>query len=211
MKILLVAATLAEIEPTMEQLPLKIGINDFRKHQVFVLITGVGMVATAYALGKTFGAEQFDLAINAGIAGSFIKRISLGEVVRVSEDCFPELGAEDGEDFVSIDQLGFGKSGVVPPEYNHGLGDFRQVRGITVNKVHGNEFSIEKTLKRLSPDVESMEGAAFFYACNDVNLPGIQLRAISNYIEKRNRANWNISLAVKNLNDALINIFSELT
>lgn len=210
MKILLVAATLAEINPAMEQLSLEIGGNNFRNHEVFILITGVGMVATAYFLGKTLGAQQFDLAINAGIAGSFIKRIYLGEVVMINEDYFPELGAEDGEDFLTIDQLGFGKASVVPINFNRRLGDFRSVRGITVNKVHGNEVSIEKILTRMSPDVESMEGAAFFYACNNVDLPSIQLRSISNYIEKRTRENWNISLAVANLNNALINIFSEI-
>jgi futalosine hydrolase len=45
-----------------------------------------------------------------------------------------------------------------------------------------------------------MEGAAFFYVCRQLNVPCIQIRAVSNYVEKRNRDAWNIPLAIKNLN-----------
>ena len=53
---------------------------------------------------------------------------------------------------------------------------------------------------RLNPKIESMEGAAFFYACRKAGVPFIQIRAVSNYVEKRNRDAWQIGLAVKNLN-----------
>jgi futalosine hydrolase len=49
-----------------------------------------------------------------------------------------------------------------------------------------------------------MEGAAFFYACEEAQVEALQIRCISNYVEKRNRENWNLALAVKNLNDWLI-------
>jgi futalosine hydrolase len=48
-----------------------------------------------------------------------------------------------------------------------------------------------------------MEGAAFFYACEEANVAALQVRAISNYVEKRNKENWNMPLAVKNLNNWL--------
>ncbi|RYY32368.1 MAG: futalosine hydrolase, partial [Sphingobacteriaceae bacterium] len=60
--------------------------------------------------------------------------------------------------------------------------------------------SIQKTAKRVNVQLESMEGAAFFYACRQMDLPCVQIRAVSNYIEKRNRDAWKIGLAVKNLN-----------
>ena len=210
MKILLVAATYPEIQPVMERLSLKPGSNIHHQHEVFVLVTGVGMVATAYSLGKILAVNVFDLAINAGIAGSFNRAIGPGEVVCVNEDHLPELGAEDDEVFLPIDQLGFGTSKVVPSHPAYVVCKFKQVRAVTVNKVHGNDQSILRTVKGWSPDIESMEGAAFFYACNDVNLPCVQIRGISNFVEKRNREAWNIGLAVNNLNEALINVLSEL-
>ena len=56
-----------------------------------------------------------------------------------------------------------------------------------------------------------MEGAAFFYVCLCENIPFLQIRAISNYVEQRNEKNWNIPLAIKNLCLTLIDFFSNVT
>jgi len=76
----------------------------------------------------------------------------------------------------------------------------KQVSAITVNTVHGHEPSIQKLTGRIQPQLESMEGAAFFYACKQAGVPCLQIRAVSNYVEKRNRDAWQIGLAIKNLN-----------
>ncbi|MDF3077857.1 MAG: mqnB [Sphingobacteriaceae bacterium] len=203
MKILIVAATLPEIQPLLAELNLSQGENQHEKHQVSVLITGVGMVATAFALGKQLATAQYDFALNLGIAGSFDRSLMLGDVVNVTKDHFVELGAEDGDEFISIDELGFGSQATHPTPHSQAtphLTTLKQVRSITVNKVHGNPSSIATTAKLKHPQTESMEGAAFFYACNQVGMPCAQVRAISNYVERRNRDSWNIGLAVKNLN-----------
>lgn len=223
MKILLVAATHFEIEPLLsrfadpenpDQLPLP-GLS------ADILITGVGMVATAFALGNQLALNQYDLAINAGIAGSFSFDIELGEVVSIAEDVFAEQGAEDGEEFLSLNDLGFGEvsqysvsrsqTGRKSDETDLDLSMLKQLRtvkAITVNKVHGNELSISKTLSRFKAEVESMEGAAFFYACNQSQTPCIQLRAISNYVERRDKEKWKVGLAINNLNLFLINLLT---
>ena len=84
------------------------------------------------------------------------------------------------------------------------------MKGITVNTVHGNEKSITEIVNRLNPDVESMEGAAVFKVCNEFEVPCMQIRAISNIVEKRNKANWNMPLAVLNLNNQVEKIIMEL-
>ena len=144
--------------------------------------------------------------VNLGIAGSFDRGIRIGELVEVTQDTLAELGAEDNDAFLTIGDLGFGEATFYPSTkladlYNlFNNFNLKTAAAITVNTVHGNEASIEKTAARLSPQLESMEGAAFFYACNQVGVPCIQIRAVSNYVEKRNRDNWNIGLAIKNLN-----------
>jgi futalosine hydrolase len=199
---LIVAATRAEIEPLLAQLHFKEGGNKYKSHQIFIVITGVGMVATAFALGQHLAANQYDVALNWGIAGAFDKKFKVGELVNISSDRFAELGAEDGEEFISLDDLGLGSQLAVPQAaFNDpALGALKTAEAITVNKVHGDEKSISTTIERLSPQTESMEGAAFFYACNQVGVPCAQVRAISNYVERRNRDGWNIGLAIKNLN-----------
>ena len=168
-----------------------------------ILITGVGMVATAFALGKHLASNHYDLVINLGIAGSFDRNIALGEVLEITEDTFAELGAENDNEFLSIDEMGFG-TGTYKPTTNltdrYNAFNLKTATAITVNTVHGNVASIKKVVGRLNPQLESMEGAAFFYACNKMNVPCLQIRAVSNYVEKRNRENWKIGLAIKNLN-----------
>ncbi|GAB3925053.1 futalosine hydrolase [Mucilaginibacter myungsuensis] len=221
MKILIVAATQQEIEPlfSVESLKSQVESNssNLDLQTTDLLITGVGMVATAFSLGRHLATNQYDLAINLGIAGSFDRSLDLGEVVEITSDTFSELGAEDGEKFLTIKDLCLGDHiysasttvsnllSPIPPEENKLL--VKQVAGITVNCVHGNDISISKIKDRLRPQVESMEGAAFFYACKLAGLPCIQIRSVSNYVEKRNRDAWQIGLAVKNLNtfaDALL-------
>lgn len=205
MNILIVAATKREIEPLLNNLK---GI----KFKPDVLITGVGMVATTFNLTKTLSEKKYDAAANLGICGSFNPSLKIGEVVNITEDIFSELGAEDGEAFLKLSDMKFAAKKDVflkpakmftPPF----IKEFKNARGLTVNTVHGNNKSISKVTSLYNPDVESMEGAAFFYACNQFKIPCLQLRSVSNYVERRNVKNWNIPLAIKKLNEAALRLF----
>ena len=79
----------------------------------------------------------------------------------------------------------------------------KPVRAITVNTATGSDASRKKLLKKFNPDIETMEGATFFYICSRENIPFLALRAISNKVEPRNKNNWNIALALNNLSEKL--------
>jgi len=206
MKTLVVAATKDEVESTIDHFSCT-GDHFMESEKFDILITGVGMVATAFALGQHLS-KKYDVVLNVGIAGSFDRLISLGELVNVTEDTFSELGAEDHQDFISLPQLGFGENTFHSLQNN--IPHLKKVKGITVNKVHGNASSIAKIEELYQPQTESMEGAAVFFACQRMGIPVLQLRSISNYVEPRNRANWNIGLAIKNLNDWLIEYLAKI-
>lgn len=200
MKMLIVAATKYEIAPLMTHFNLS-GGNFTGNEEFDILITGVGMTATAFYLGKHLS-KQYNLVLNLGIAGCFDRNIALGTVVNVCEDTFAELGAEDHENFLSIEDLGLGKS--TYSAFNNLLSEsvakLQKVKGITVNRVHGHKPSISAISSRLSPVTESMEGAAVLYCCAQQDVPCLQIRSISNYVEPRNRKAWKTDLALKNLN-----------
>lgn len=218
--ILLCAATTKEIQGVIHYLRKKYSVeknhqNFFKatsnKHTIYILITGVGMVNTAFYLGKISN-YTFDFAINVGIAGSFDKSIKIGTLVVVKEDVFSELGAEDGKLFLKLSEIGLGNEKVVPkklfiPRF---FQSFPQVVGITVNTVHGNLQSIRKVMQLFHPQIETMEGAAFYYACNMNHWKCLQIRAISNYVEKRNKNKWNIPFAIEHLNYTLIQYLEQL-
>ncbi|MAX69320.1 MAG: futalosine hydrolase [Flavobacteriales bacterium] len=192
MNVLIVAATKLEI--TSDK------INDLP-----ILLTGVGMVNTAINLTKELNNNDCDLVINMGVAGCFLDEIKIGDVVEVVEDCFSEIGFEDGESFSEFSDF------EIKTEYKiEEKTRLRKVKGITVNTVHGNENSINNIVERLHPDIESMEGAAVFKVCEEMKIPCMQIRSISNKVEKRNKENWNLDLAISNLNIEVEKIISTL-
>lgn len=208
MKLLIVAATKPETEMTERMF--------FQQHAaqpVDFLITGVGMTSTAYSLTKKLSKKKYDLVLNMGLAGTFRDEIKIGEVVNVVTDCFADLGAEDGEKFLTLSQLGLqdddkfpfwnGKLKTDETQHHASLIQLKNVKAITVNKVHGNVETIQKVVKKFQPDIETMEGAAVFYVCMMEKIPVIQLRAVSNRVERRNREAWNVELALKNLSDVV--------
>ena len=98
MRVLIVAATAGEVAP----LVARIGPSSDR-HEL--LITGVGMVATAARVSRALAKARFDLALNVGVCGSFDPALPPGTVVHVTSDRIAELGAEDGDTFLTIETL----------------------------------------------------------------------------------------------------------
>jgi hypothetical protein len=77
----------------------------FGDREVDVLTTGVGMIATAAWCSRAYAAEHYDLALNLGLCGSFDPSLTAPVVVHVTADRIAELGAEDGDNFLSIHEL----------------------------------------------------------------------------------------------------------
>ncbi len=175
---------------------------------------------TSYKLSSLLTTRLFYLAVQAGICGAFDRQLQIGEVVQVKSELFAQLGAENGDTFLDIFELGLLDKNEFPfrdgklhaeTMQNNVLKNLKQVDGITVETVHGNTISVDTITERLHPSVESMEGAPFFYACLMHKMPFLELRAVSNYVEKRNKENWNITLAVEQLNKILIQLIEEIT
>jgi len=203
LKTLIVAATLQEIEPSLDGL---------RGWGIDVLITGAGMPSTVYALAKKLRQDRYGLIVNVGVAGILDRTAPLGEVCRVVQDEIFRFGAEDGKGFIPIEELGLGRSVFAerlpknPPEGMRAvLSTIKTVRGITVNTVHGSAESILR-LHQNHPNgnlVESMEGAGVFFVADAERIPALQFRATSNYIEPRNRSAWEMASAIGSLNGFL--------
>src|SRR5690554_185844 len=75
-----------------------------------VQICGVGPVSAAAKTATILAKNEYDLVISAGIAGGFPGRADIGSIVISSEIILGDLGAETSEDFIYVEELGFGKS-----------------------------------------------------------------------------------------------------
>ena len=208
MRILIVAATKPEVAPVLARMystPTgEAGVDSYTHgaHDVDVVITGVGMVATAVWCSHALARREYDLALNLGVCGSFDKAIELGTVVNIVSDRLSELGAEDGKHLLTLEELELpGESVFVnaaPPSYPP-FDTLPSVTGITVNTVHGTKASIAAIAKRFDPQVESMEGAAFMSACLLHKVVFAQVRAVSNRVEPRDKDAWKMADAIRNL------------
>lgn len=219
MKILIVSATPFEIAPLENY--LKAGFecheeNCFKKEdfEIELLVTGVGIPFTVYALTKKLGLSQFNLVINVGIAGAFNRGLEIGDVVNVIAERFGDLGVEEQNgQLTDVMEMGLIDENNAP--FLHGelihpvateITFLPKVKGLTVNKVHGKKESIEAIQQKYDADIESMEGAAFFMVCLLEKVHFFEIRSISNFVEPRNRDNWNLPLAIENLNITIIEI-----
>ncbi|MBK7506555.1 MAG: futalosine hydrolase [Bacteroidetes bacterium] len=225
-KITIIAATKMEIEPLITHFPFKIissNLLEFLNNDtnIHILITGMGLLSTAANLAIYATQNERDLFINAGIAGAFDRNISIGTVLFVESETYGDFGVEDGDEFADFFDLGFldkkedafqyGKKEAIGEIKNHPIiKNLKKVNSITVNKVHGNPKTIESLLKKYQPDIENMEGLAFYYVCYLLQKDCIEIRSISNYVEKRNKENWDIKGAIKNLNQTLFDLLESL-
>lgn len=222
-KVLFVTASEAEAEvlDKIEGIKKAGGVYRLGKFRISQVTAGVGSVSTAWEMQKWLSVnEKPDLAINAGIAGSFRKEIGIGEVVMPVTDCFADAGVEDGDSFLTLAEAGLAGANVFPfnegrissdPRYSERLNRIiKPVVSITVNMATGSTLTRDKLVRKFNPDIETMEGATFFYICSREKIPFFALRAISNMVEVRNKANWNIKLALINLSGKLNEIILKL-
>jgi len=181
------------------------------------LVTGPGMVNTAFGLGKQLN-SSFDFFINLGIAGSYSKELVPGQVVEIESENYPELGAEDHDFWIKPAEMGFPffltdeeEEFFLPfKNPNAGKSGLPLVSGNTVNTVSGNIGTIQQIIMRYPAQVETMESAAFFQSCLTAKIPFIAIRGISNLVEPRNRETWLLKEASLNAQKAVFNTLKNL-
>ncbi|HSN10431.1 MAG TPA: futalosine hydrolase [Hanamia sp.] len=207
MNLLIVAATRFEIEPLIQ-------LNK----KADILITGAGIPATIYHLTQKLLTENYDIAIQAGIAGTFSDKLALAEVVLVKEDTFADLGIEEKGKMQTLFETGFLEKDAFP--FTNGWllnqhpalekSSLPLAKAITINKISDNEVQNKLMQQKFAAEVESMEGAAFHYVCLQQKINFLQIRSISNTVGERDKSKWKMKTSIENLNKELIKIIDNL-
>jgi futalosine hydrolase len=226
MKILIVVASSTEIKELRDKMTFankltpSLSTYTYGNLSIDILITGYGSIFTAYHLTKTLHAYNYDLVMNAGVAGSFDYFLEQGFVVNVIQDQFADLGFEDKLGFYTLGEKEMINEDSFPfsGELMRSLGNFEieevesmiPVKAITVNTIHGSQEKIQRLKNKYHADIETMEGAGFFYVCLMEKVPFLQIRSISNFVEIPRVENWYLPLALKNLTKSMLDIFNEL-
>lgn len=176
-----------------------------------LLAAGVGpaLAAASAATALTAAAlsgDPYDLVVSAGIAGGFAPDAPVGSLVVADEITAADLGAETGDGFLPVTELGFGTVTHRPPE--------SLVRAIaaatgaatgtllTVSTVTGTAARAG-ALRARHPRAlaEAMEGFGVAEAAAAHGVPVLELRAVSNPVGPRDRAAWRIGAALTALTE----------
>ena len=137
-----------------------------------VIISGVGMAATAATISKLYASHSISsesVVILAGLAGAYDAMSAKGDVVEVVEECCAELPER------------FQQRYTVQP--------YTSLRAVRSNSVHG------KGVEACGADLENMEGAALFAMAEVLGFRAVELRAISNYVGEPFK-DWNVDNAL---------------
>lgn len=182
------------------------------------LLTGIGPVEAAVQVTAVLAraATPFQAVLNLGLAGAYPldegEGASLLDLCLATGEVLGDLGvcSQDGieplrgDSFQVIDT--FPLDPALPTRARALLADgpwpVRSGTFVTVSCVSGSRARGLLLARQHRALCENMEGAAVARACLQFNLPLLELRCISNLVEDRNLANWQIQKACARCGEA---------
>lgn len=189
------------------------GVIDIRS--VVLIETGIGVVNTAQALTVALQEVSPEFVLQIGIGGAYLSSgLDKGDLALATEENYGDLGVITPAGWSPADEIGIPILSADRNYYNtypvdptlvaraqHILeqsgecvvqGPFITVQQCTGRKDIGNELAA-----RFNAICENMEGAAAAHVCTLYAVPFLELRAISNRVEDRNKDAWDIPGAVQ--------------
>ena len=197
--ILLVAAT------EMEALPLA-GKETGHPHALFV--AGVGPLETAVRLTRRLcaGREGISLVLNFGVAGAYVgSGAGLLDICLAESEVMGDFGICHEENVESFEgQLASRAAFPLDPQYAAQAWEILGKQGYGCKKgvfvtVNGATATARRgAMLRAAHNAlcENMEGGAVARACAEFGVPCLEVRCVSNMVEERNPANWQLGAAV---------------
>ncbi len=200
---LVVCATEFELQPLLEK------VNPENQGWMS-LITGVGMVETTLSLTRFLEQQrgQIHTVLNFGVGGAYKchgrEGAGLLEICLAEQEVFGDFGVCHvdhieplGEHLLhrshySLDPDLLNKADTLLQENGFSVkrGNFVTVCGVSATENRGTMLGTQ--YDGLS---ENMEGAAVARVCEEFNLPLLEMRAISNFVEDRDIKRWKLTEA----------------
>lgn len=198
--------------PGQEQLQGRLFPAQAHGRPVLALVTGIGVVNAALALGRAMEQTEIFGVLCVGVAGSFdLAAHPLGCARLVEREVWPDYGLLfSGACDADARALGFSLNGVpasdpaavfaslawdAPAEAARmGLDAawLDRAASITVSGVSADRARARERLARFGPGLENMEGFAVAYAARLSGLPFAELRAVSNAVGARPPESWDL-------------------
>jgi futalosine hydrolase len=190
------------------------------EHKIALLHSGIGKVNAASAVTALFENFRPKALIVIGCGGAYPdSSLGKGDLALASEEISADEGVFTHEGFRPFSDLGFPLLSDPPPRLenrfpvdqnllNTALPIFEQVAlqegrklalgpMVTVSTCSGSEQFGRELARRTGGLCENMEGAAIAQVCRLYRIPFLELRGISNRVENRDLANWDLARAAE--------------
>ena len=200
---------------------------------VRALITGPGVVNTVQSLTAAIENTRPSLIIQTGCAGAFRESgLNIGDIGIATEEIDIQLGIETKDGNLPLNELPFSiiKSGNVDIKNHYPLdiGLVNQALEIltkvfegksiglmngpfvTVSTVTATDRRAKDIYKRFSPCMESMEGAGAAHLAIHYDIPFLEIRSASNFVGKRDKSYWDLSIAFERGAFAVLSLISSI-
>jgi futalosine hydrolase len=213
MNILVVAATEIELSG------IRHGSTDMLDRKVRTLVTGVGMLPSAYSIMQEISLSKPDMILQIGIAGSFREELPPGTAVVVEREIIADMGVHENGGYRDVFELGLAGKNIVPYEDGAVVNPHVEllsaigipaVRAVSVNEISSSPERISLFKNAYHSDIESMEGAALHYTCSLQQIPFMQIRGISNMVGERDKSKWKIKESLGAATAACISFISKI-
>ncbi|MGA1196483.1 MAG: futalosine hydrolase [Candidatus Latescibacterota bacterium] len=198
-------------------------------HPVILIETGLGLVNTTHALTVALQQIKPDLVLQTGIGGAYLPaNLNLGDLVMASEENYAELGIITPSGWLPANEIGipvlktdrdFFNTYPLDPDLitdaQNALHNAKEevIVGpfVTVQQCSGRTDIGNDIAKKFNAICENMEGVAAAQICLQYQIPFLELRAISNQVEDRNKDAWNIPLALQRAQTATAKLIQALS
>jgi futalosine hydrolase len=187
--------------------------------------TGIGAVNTAHGLTRALEMETPEWVLQIGVGGAYTGvGLGIGDLAVATEEVYGDLGVVTPEGWRPADEIG------VPVADLHGkalynrfpvdatlsaeaaailtdAGEATLVEGpfLTVQACSGTDsLGRERAARAPGAICESMEGAAAAHICALYGARFVEVRAISNLVEDRDRSRWDLETASRRAQDGAL-------
>lgn len=170
-----------------------------------VLELGVGKAAAACTLTAALGQGGVALVVAIGVCGAHrAAQLGIGSTCVVAQEAFIDEGVAHPGGFLDLAALGLADPMPLVADEARvraaaDLLDAAVVVGGTVSTCSGTDALARERAARCPAVIETMEGAAIALVCARLGVPWIGVRTVSNFTGDRDRAQWNLSLALDEL------------
>ena len=177
----------------------------FEREGAVVGFCEVGLIASTYNTSRLIKEHTPDVVIMGGIAGVYkTSPYKIGDVTLVSKERIADLGFFNEKGFKDFSKMALDMSfdrniDLVCPHIKEDM-PFKLAVSNSMNCAMAPFVDIEGV------DIENMEGAGFFYACEKEGVKYFEVRSISNEVDFKHD-NWDyetsIRIMTKGVNDLI--------